>query len=86
MAAAGTLPCPTRAYVARCPELPAHAVGEVVARWAARLSALLIRGNALVAREALPPAAPVQRDVPASSAGLPDLCPEGTSAYELLVR
>ena len=36
--------------------------------------------------EELPPAALVQRDVPASSAGLPDLCPEGTSAYKLLVR
>ena len=75
-----------RAYVARCPELPEYAVGQVASRWAARLSALLIRGNALIASEALPAPGPGRAAPPAASGGLPDLCPEGESAYELLVR
>ena len=62
------------------------AVAFVVDRWAARLSALLIRGTALVAGEALPPAAPLRAEDPVSSGGLPDVCPEGASTYELLVR
>ena len=48
--------------------------------------ALLIRGTALVAGEAFPPAAPLRAEGPVFSGGLPDVCPEGTSAYELLVR
>ena len=37
-----------REYVARTPGLEASAVSAVVARWAARLSATLIRGNGML--------------------------------------
>ena len=56
----------------------------MVARWAARLSALLIRGNGLAVRAAAPARleARVGRGV---GGGLPAVFPEGDSAYELLV-
>ena len=41
-----------RDYVARTPGLDASAVSAVVARWAARLSAILIRGNGMLFRAA----------------------------------
>lgn len=74
-----------RAYVGREVGLPGEAAGVVVARWAARLSALLIRGNGLAVRAAAParPEARVGRGV---GGGLPAVVPEGDSAYELLVR
>ena len=78
-----------RAYVQRSPELPEGSEGLVVARWAARLSALLIRGNALVAAELLPAPSPPRAAAPMEEVGiggLPSHCPEGESAYELLVR
>ena len=43
-----------REYVQRSPGLPQEALSVVVARWAARLSALIVRGNGLVARHVLP--------------------------------
>ena len=74
-----------RAHVDRTTGLPAEAVGAVAGRWAARLSALLIRGSALVGRHVLPaaPAPAPPREV--GEARLPHLLPEGPSAYELLV-
>jgi len=74
-----------RAYVQRTPGLPEYAVAAVVSRWAARLSALLIRGNALVVREVVPHV-PARRGAGAEGAtAMPSHCPEGESAYELLV-
>ena len=61
----------------------------LLARWAARLSALLIRGNALVLREVLPRAAEQRVGAGQEAAGfggLPEHLPEGDSVYELLVR
>ena len=57
----------------------------MVARWAARLSAALLRGNAAVLRRA--GYSPPSREVPdqGDEAPLPHLVPEGPSAYELLV-
>ena len=74
-----------RAYVARALGLGGEAVGLVVARWAARLSAALLRGNAATLRRAgfaptTPPVAEGGDDGP-----LAYLLPEGSSAYELLV-
>ena len=57
----------------------------MVGRWAARLSAALVRGNAAVLAAAglqLPEPA---RPEPPGASGLPHLLPEGDSAYELLV-
>ena len=74
-----------RAYVARAPGLGPQAVGLVVSRWAARLSAALLRGNAAVLRRAgysIPPRC--DADV-GDGAPLAHLVPEGPSAYELLV-
>jgi hypothetical protein len=74
-----------RAYVARAPGLEAQAVGLVVSRWAARLSAALLRGNAAVLRRAgysLPPRCDAEVG---DGAPLAHLLPEGPSAYELLV-
>ena len=76
-----------REYVQRAPGLPGEALSVVVARWAARLSALLIRGNGIVARHVLPAGATVPPP-PAGGGGLarlPHCLPEGDSAYELLV-
>ena len=74
-----------RDYVARCPGLDASAVGPVVARWGARLSALLLRGNAAVMRAGgLPRPATLGVDAP-GSASLCHSLPVGECAYELLV-
>ena len=75
-----------REYVARTPGLDATATGAVVARWAARLSATLIRGNAAVER-----AAWADRETLCGVGGdeegvLGHQLPEGDCAYELLVR
>ena len=74
-----------RAYVARAPGLGPEAAGLAVARWAARLSAALLRGNAAALRRAgysIPPRC--DADV-GDGAPLAHLVPEGPSAYELLV-
>ena len=74
-----------RAYVARAPGLEPEAVGLVVSRWTARLSAALLRGNAAVLQRAgysIPPRC--DADV-GDGAPLALLVPEGPSAYELLV-
>ena len=57
----------------------------VLARWAARLSAALLRGNAAVHRRAgySPPARVAEDALPAGP--LAHLVPEGESAYELFV-
>ena len=57
----------------------------VLARWVARLSAALLRGNAAVHRRAgyAPPARVAEDASPADP--LAHLVPEGESAYELLV-
>ena len=74
-----------RGYVARTPGLEAHAVGLVLDRWAARLSAILIRGNAAVVRaRGAPYEAPAHVEEPGGPP-LPHRLPEGDSAYELLV-
>ena len=77
-----------REYIQRTPGLDVDsydACGAVVARWGARLSALLIRGNGAVVRAGTlsHPIAP-HVDVPGNP-GLHDLVPEGDCAYELLV-
>ena len=71
-------------YAARNEALDVDATSAVVARWAARLSALLIRGNAAVHRaaRARPPADP--RPWRAGISPLPHLLPEGDCAYELV--
>ena len=74
-----------REFVGRTPGLPAWATGAVVSRWAARLSALVIRGNAAAVRGVLPPWAVVPGGEGISSV-LPHSTPEGDSAYELLVH
>ena len=62
-------------------------LGAVVAWWGARLSALLIRGNALALRVLAPPPAPEPLAMGVLGYGpLPHAVPEGDSAYELLVR
>ena len=74
-----------RAYVARVRCLEAEVVGLVVSRWAARLFAALLRGNAAVLRRAgysLPPQCDAEVG---DGAPLAHLVPEGPSAYELLV-
>ena len=74
-----------RAYVARAAGLDPSAVAFVVDRWAARLSAILLRGNAATIRAAgYSAGAP-----PPSGDALPGLAcciPEGDSAFELLVQ
>ena len=74
-----------RAYVRRTAGLDDSALSTVVARWAMRLSAVLLRGNAAVLRAAgwVPP--PGSRDTVPLSGPLAHLAPEGDSAYELLV-
>ena len=56
----------------------------VVARWAAQLSALLIRGNAAVLRASREEAFVSPRPWVAEVAPLPHVLPEGPSSYELL--
>ena len=73
-----------RAYVERTPALPNSAVASVVSRWAARLSALLLLGNAAVFRFALPEPR-VTHGFGGAPSPLPQLSPEGESTYELLV-
>ena len=73
-----------REYVGRTPGLPPWAVGTVVARWVARLSALVIRGNAAALRAMLPEQVVAPAAVGLQSR-LPHMSPEGESAYELLV-
>ena len=74
-----------RAHVQRTPGLGDEAASVVVARWGARLSALLIRGNGLVVRQASPDLPVPPPEGGGSVAHLPHLLPEGDSAYELLV-
>ena len=74
-----------RAYVARTPGFDAAAVGPVVARWAARLSAVLLRGNAAAHRRAGYTPMGTTREDPVEAGPLAHLVPEGDSAYELLV-
>ena len=58
----------------------------MVARWAARLSALLVHGEALVVREVMPHLpSRCSLVVAPSMAGMPCHCLEGGSTYELLV-
>ena len=73
-----------RDYVSRTPGLEASAVSKVVERWAARLSATLLRGNGALYRaaglSAVEPALPGD-----AAAGMACCIPEGDCAYELLV-
>ena len=74
-----------RAYVAKTPGLASDAVGLVVSRWAARLSAALLRGNVATLRRAgFAPLSPCPVDV-GDGVPLAHVVPEGTSAYELYV-
>ena len=61
------------------------AAAAIAARWGARLSALLIRGNAAVQRAGQPtlPLAP-RRPWEADAPPLPHALPEGDCSYELL--
>ena len=56
----------------------------VVARWAARLSALLIRGNAAVYRAIQPPVTDPSLCRNAPTVALPHLVPEGACLYEVV--
>ena len=56
----------------------------MVSRWAARLSALVLRGNAAVFRHAQPEWLFVARGA-AGDVSVSGLLPEGESVYELLV-
>ena len=74
-----------RDYVARQPGLDDSALGAVIARWGARLSAIMIRGNAAIVQEGgvectVPPNVDFHDPCP-----LAHLVPEGDCAYELLV-
>ena len=60
------------------------AVSAIAARWGARLSALLVRGNAAVQRAAQPAPPLAQRTWCADACPVPHLIPEGECAYELL--
>ena len=73
-------------YLWRTPGLEEAALGAVVARWGARLSALLIRGNGVAVRSCcdLSWAVSPHVDVPGHPL-LHHLVPEGDCAYELLV-
>ena len=70
--------------VARNPALPDGAESAAVARWAARLSALLIQGNGAVHRAARTPAPAEPRPWLADSPALPHCVPDGVCSYELL--
>ena len=74
-----------RAYVRRTAGLDDSAMSAVVSRWACRLSATLLRGNAAALQHAgwAPPSLP--RDAAPLSEPLSHAIPEGESAYELLV-
>ena len=75
-----------REYVARTPAL-AGSASLVTARWTARLSAALLRGNSAVVLAARPAFVSVAPRAGAFlGAGLPHLLPDGDSAYELLIR
>ena len=74
-----------RAYVRRTAGLDNGALGAVVARWSARLSAVLIRGGAAVLRRAGFVGPPVARGAVPHAGSLPHVLPEGESVYDLLV-
>ena len=74
-----------REYVARTPAL-AGSAASVTGRWAARLSAALLRGNAAVMLAARCELPTVARSSSPPGAYLPQCVPAGDSAYELLVR
>ena len=74
-----------RAYVRRTAGLDNGALGAVVARWSARLSAVLIRGGAAVLRRAGFVGPPVPRGVLPHAGSWQHPLPEGESAYDLLV-
>ena len=75
----------TRKHVARTPGLDATATGAVVARWAARLSATPVRGNAAVERAAWADRETLRVDGDAEGV-LGHQLPLRDCAYELLVR
>ena len=56
----------------------------IAARWGARLSALLVRGNAAVQRAAKAAPPPAPRPWCAAAGTLPHLLPEGECLYELM--
>ena len=68
---------------ARAPSIGHCGAAAVAARWGARLSALLVRGNAAVQRAARCDPLPC-RPWLAGIGPLPHLVPEGECAYELL--
>ena len=74
-----------RAYVRRTAGLDDSALSTVVARWAMRLSAVLLRGNAAVLRAAgwVPPSG--SRSTVPLTGPLAHVVPEGDSVFELLV-
>ena len=63
-----------------------NAVGLVVARWMARLSAIFIRSNAAVHHRAGYAPLPARVGEPSPGGPLAHLVPEGDSAYELWVH
>ena len=75
-----------RAYVRRTPGFDDSALSAVVSRWATRLSAVLLRGNAAILRSAgwTPRHGP--RNAVHLSGPLAHVVPEGDSVYELLVE
>ena len=74
-----------RAYVHRTPGLDESALGAVVARWASRLSAALLRGNAAAQHAAGWTHTPAPRDAVPAAGPLCHVLPEGECVYELLV-
>ena len=75
-----------RERASRYPVFQDEASAALVSRWSARLSALLIKGNAAVVRHsvAIDPA-PIRVDSwEGARTGLPHLLPEGDSSYELV--
>ena len=61
-----------------------HFAAALTARWGARLSALVIRGNAAVHCKCRPAQPPDPRPWHAEAVPLPHLLPEGSCAFELL--
>ena len=72
----------SREYISREPALPSSSLGPVVGRWAARLSAILIRGNAAVVRAGGGEFSPSPEVGISGSHTLAHLVPEGKCTYE----
>ena len=76
-----------RAYVLRAPGMdPAAGPSLVLARWMARLSAALIRGNAAVFRRAGYASASLPHEDLLAGGPWPHLVPEGDNVFELFIE